>query len=235
MGRSEDEAALRDMVGLGPEPLAGPAAPIIKAYLWLASGAVGDRWEDVPDVLAGLGARTGATSADLAAALAASDGTPCPIHATATAARAAATARPGRDALALWLADLALARWLGWPLGVPLVTLGLSAGTPAFGTRSAAETENAMAAAVLRGAGRALDRFAALNRQATALQALQPRLRTRHAGRVIERLLAQDAVSASRVRDLVPERAARRLLTRLVNLDGVRELTGRTTSRLYGL
>ncbi|HYH37396.1 MAG TPA: DUF1403 family protein, partial [Azospirillum sp.] len=232
LGRPEDEAALRDLIALGPDPTVGPAAPVAHAYLWLASGPVGTRWADLPDLVAGLGARTGDAPAALAAALTAAAALSCPLAAAATAGRAAVALRPGRAALALWAADTALARWLDWPYGLPLVTLGLPPGAPAPGS---ADAEHRLAAAVLRGSARALDQLALLGRRAAALQAVRPRLRARPADRVVDRLLARDALSVAGVRALIPERAARRLFERLVALGVLRELTGRTTSRLYGL
>lgn len=235
LGRSEDEAALRDGIALSPDPPAGPAAPVLRAYLWLASGRTGDRWTDLPGLLAGLGARTGSTSTDLAAALAAAAAMACPLAAASAAIRAVAVVRPGRGALALWAVDVALARWLGWPYGLPLLTLGLPHGVPDPGALAAADTERRLATAVLRGSARALDRFAVLGRSAATLQELRPRLRARPAGRVVDRLLSRDALSVAGVRDLIPERAARRLFDRLVALGAIRELTGRATARLYGL
>lgn len=236
LGRPEDEAALRDLVALSPGPAVGPAAPVAQAYLWLASGPVGPRWADLPDLVAGLGARTGDAPAALIAALTATTSQPCPLAAAAAAARTAVTLRPGRDALGLWAADTALALWLDWPYGLPLVTLGLPPGAPApGGAADDADAERRLAMAVLRGSARALDQLALLGRRAAALQAVRPRLRARPAGRVVDRLLARDALSVAGVCALIPERAARRLFERLVALGVVRELTGRTTSRLYGL
>ncbi|MBF5093653.1 DUF1403 family protein [Azospirillum sp. INR13] len=231
-GRPEDEAALRDLVALSPAPPAGPAAPVLGAHLWLADGPPGPRWGELPALIAGLGARSGGVPDELAQTLATAAALPCPLVAVSAALQPVLAVRPGRDALAVWAADLVLARWLGWPYGLPLIGLGL----PPQGRVDLSALEGAtLAAVILRGSARALDRFALLGHRAAALQAVRPRLRARAAGRVVDRLLARDAVSVAGVRDLIPERAARRLFDRLVALGAVRELTGRPTARLYGL
>ena len=77
--------------------------------------------------------------------------------------------------------------------------------------------------------------FAALGRSSQQLLAVSPRLRAKGAGAVIKTLLDEDAVLASARRGAISDRRARRLFDRLVALGGVRELTGRSTFRLYGL
>lgn len=230
-GRPEDEAALRDLIAVSPVPPAGPVAPVLGAYLWLSAGPPGPRWSDISGLIAGLGARTDGVPDALAQALAAAAALSCPLAAMAAALQAVLAVRPGRSALAVWTADTVLARWLGWPYGLPLLSLGLPQGSLDL----AALDGTALAVAVLRGSARALDRFMLLGQRAAALQAVRPRLRARAAGRVVDRLLACDALSVAGVRDLIPERAARRLFDRLVALGAVRELTGRPTARLYGL
>lgn len=231
-GRPEDEESLRDLVALGPALTAGPVTPVMRAYLWLGAGPVAPRWTDLPALIADLGARDAPLADELAGRLATAA---CPLAATAAALQAVLAIRPDRTALAMWAADVALARWLGWPFGLPLVSLGLPRGSFDLAALTAAEGSAGLAAVVLRGSARALDRFVLLGHRAAALQAARPRLRARAAGRVVDRLLARDAVSVAGVRDLIPERAARRLFDRLVALGAVREMTGRPTARLYGL
>ena len=76
-----------------------------------------------------------------------------------------------------------------------------------------------------------------LSRRSAKLLASQPKLRAKGAGRVIELLLADDAVSpASAAKSAsLSDRAARRLFDRLVELGAVREFSGRPSFRLYGL
>ena len=76
-----------------------------------------------------------------------------------------------------------------------------------------------------------------LSRRSATLLAVAPKLRAKGAGRVVELLLADDAVSPARAAKAarLSDRAARRLFDRLVELGAVRELSGRPSFRLYGL
>ena len=69
------------------------------------------------------------------------------------------------------------------------------------------------------------------------LLTVAPKLRAKGASRVVELLLSDDAVSPARAAKAagLSDRAARRLFDRLVELDAARELTGRSSFRLYGL
>ena len=62
-------------------------------------------------------------------------------------------------------------------------------------------------------------------------------LRAKGARRVVDMLLADDAVTpaAAASRAGLSDRAARRLFDRLVALGAVRELSGRDAFRIYGL
>lgn len=233
-GRPEDEAALRDLVALGPDMAAGPVTAVVRAYLWLGAGPAAPRWSELRDLITGLGVRDATLVEALAERLAAAATVPCPLAAAAGAVQAVLEVRPGRGGLALWAADATLSRWLGWERGLPLVTLGLRSHGGALGALASVDDPR-LAGAVLRGSARALDQFVLLGQRGATLQALRSRLRARAACAVIDRLLARDALSVAGVRDLIPERAARRLFDRLTALGGVRELTGRTTARLYGL
>ena len=70
-------------------------------------------------------------------------------------------------------------------------------------------------------------------RRATHLKAVAPKLRAKGAVDAVEMFLTRDAVAPSALP--LPDRAARRLCDRLVDLGAVRELTGRDTFRLYGV
>ncbi|RTL80489.1 MAG: DUF1403 family protein [Hyphomicrobiales bacterium] len=75
-----------------------------------------------------------------------------------------------------------------------------------------------------------------LARRAQKLLAVAPMLRAKDARRVIDMLLADDAITpAAAARAGLSDRAARRLFDRLVALGAVRELSGRDTFRIYGL
>ena len=76
-----------------------------------------------------------------------------------------------------------------------------------------------------------------LSRRSAKLLSVAPNLRAKGAGRVIEMLLADDAVSPATAAKAarLSDRASRRLFDRLVELGVVRELSGRPSFRLYGL
>lgn len=76
-----------------------------------------------------------------------------------------------------------------------------------------------------------------LSRRAERLLRVAPKLRARGAPRVVDLLLSDDCVSASRASKAagLSDRAARRLFDRLIALGAVHELSGRGNFRLYGL
>jgi hypothetical protein len=147
--------------------------------------------------------------------------------------------RPDAVLLGLWLADAVLARRLGWPLPVPLLAAALL--HPSLRTTgrrphpaNSSWTQNCCAAYALA-AAQACDLHAELGRRAEILLAAAPQLRAKGASGVIDALLDDDAVPSSGRDGSMTARARRRLFDRLVSLGAVRELTGRATSRLYGL
>lgn len=71
-----------------------------------------------------------------------------------------------------------------------------------------------------------------LARRAAHLKAVAPKLRAKGAGDAVKMFLTRDAMAPSALS--LPDRAARRLCDRLVDVGAVRELTGRDTFRLYG-
>jgi hypothetical protein len=100
----------------------------------------------------------------------------------------------------------------------------------------------------------ACDLFTVLERNAQKLAAVSPRLRAKGAAAVVERLHNEDALFPSKARiggaksvgtrrgtmsvgggATMSSRSMRRLFDRLVALGAVRELTGRSAFRLYGL
>lgn len=72
-----------------------------------------------------------------------------------------------------------------------------------------------------------------LARRAAHLKAVAPKLRAKGAEAAVAMFLTQDAVAPAALP--LPDRSARRLCDRLVDLGAVRELTGRDTFRLYGI
>jgi hypothetical protein len=243
IGRSEDEHALRDAVLLtaaGDDP--GPAGKLFLATRMLVrrSGTLDIsfvkelaalmeiRWDDglaaVPDRIDStlqLGRAAPFAVADLVTAIAA--------------------VRPDAEGLALGLADVVLARKLSWPQPVPLLlperfgpafrTIGgrgrVRPGEPAY--------PRAICMALVDGVDAALRSAAGLDRRAARLLAVAPKLRTKGAEPVIRKLLTEDAVPASAPGTNLSRWASTRLFERLESLEAVRELSGRSSFRIFGL
>jgi Protein of unknown function (DUF1403) len=237
--RGEDEAHLRDAFYLraGPTDEPGPAGRLVIAWRGLERPAPLSE-NALHPVAATLGLPWDDALRDALAAghvLATSD-RPAPV-AAAEAARALMRHRPDALILALWLADAVLAAGLKWPLPLPLLATGLvhvrDGGRrphPADATWAAACCRATTAAAV-----QACDLFAELDRRSQTLLAVAPRLRAKGADAMVQALLSEDAVAATKQRSALSDRGQRRLFDRLVALGAVRELTGRATFRLYGL
>ena len=147
------------------------------------------------------------------------------------------------EIFALWGADLALARRLGWDAPVPLLATAITHASlrrGAAGRRpraGEADWTDAVAGAYALAARDAFALAGELSRRSQVLLASKPKLRAKGAGRVIELLLSDDAVSPARAAKSarLSDRAARRLFDRLIELGAVRELSGRSNFQLYGL
>jgi hypothetical protein len=245
----EDEAALRDgehLASLGASP--SPAGRPHRLFRLCASRALRLDAETL-----GLGAelldlRTAeVTLAGLAAALQeilTRAGSPLGVAAGASRAAMVVLAEAApveAEIFALWLADLALAQKLSWRAPIPL--LAVSIGQPALrraGRRprpSDADWGDALAGAYALAAPEAYGLAGDLARRAEKLLAVVPKLRAKGAARVVELLLADDAVAPARAAKVarLSDRAARRLFDRVTDLGAVRELSGRANFRLYGL
>jgi hypothetical protein len=235
--RGEDEATLRDVFFLrhgGDDP--GPAGRMLVAWRGLdRSAPLCD--ESVFHVVETLQLKMDdALRAAIAEAQQLAASTQAAPFAAAQAARIVAP-RPGAGILALWLADAVLAARLKWSRPLPLIAGALAHPSLRTGGHRPGDDDWTRTCCVAygRGAIAACDLFAELGRSSQKLIAVAPRLRARGAGAVIETLLNEDAVPAAARRGAISARGSRRLFDRLVTLGGVRELTGRSTFRLYGL
>jgi hypothetical protein len=238
--RGEDEATLRDAFLLrhgGDDP--GPAGRMLVAWRGLdRSAPLAD--DSVLQVAETLQLKVDdalrAAIADVQQLAASAQAAP---FAAAQAARVVVAQRPDAEILALWLADAVLAARLRWPLPLPLIAGALVHSSLRSGGHRPypgdADWTLTCCVAYGRAAAQACDLFAELGRSSQKLIAVAPRLRARGAGAVIETLLDEDAVLPSARRGAMSDRGLRRLFDRLVALGGVRELTGRSTFRLYGL
>lgn len=144
---------------------------------------------------------------------------------------------PREEASALICGDLVLARALGWAQPVPLLGMHLKGKNL---RKCSVEACHRAAALAAQDAVRLSHDLA---RRAQRLRNITPKLRAKGSAEAVALFLREDAVLPSAM--LAPQiqgtsipmtdRAARRLCDRLVDLGVVRELTGRSTFRLYGV
>jgi len=147
---------------------------------------------------------------------------------------------PREEASAQICADLVLARALGWAHPVPL--LGLHMKRRALQV-AGDELSRACHLAVAKGAQDVVRLSHDLVRRAQRLRSITTKLRAKGSDAAVALFLREDAVLPSamlspRIKGTnipMTDRAARRLCDRLVDLGVVRELTGRSTFRLYGV
>ncbi|MBM2712840.1 DUF1403 family protein [Mesorhizobium caraganae] len=257
-GRVEDENALRDAVLLtrpGDFLSVGPAGLLLLAWRRLAARSAEDllKEKNLAAVLEEFGY---APDKPLVSGLAddlRQVGAGAGMVAMLTGTFMAAERHGFGRAVGAWLADALLAQRLGWTHAVPLLGAEAALGTSARPGRSAAssvatgiETDPERAkslfaaqalAAQARAALRAIDLSADLGRRAEKLLAVAPKLRAKGADTIVDRLLSEDAIMASRAdRNIgMSDRGLRRLFDRLVELGAVRELSGRSTFRIFGL
>ncbi|TYR37148.1 DUF1403 family protein [Mesorhizobium microcysteis] len=251
VGRVEDEAALRDAVLLtrpGESLSVGPAGLLLLAWRRLASRPAEEllTLKTLAAVLKEFGyAPDDEVVSDLSDDLR-QLATGAGMVATLTGSFMAAERHGLARAVGAWLADALLAQRLGWPHALPLLGAEAALGISARSRRSAAsfgatgietdpERAKGLLAARARAAIRAIDLSADLERRADRMLTVAPKLRAKAAGTVVDKLLSDDAIVASERISGMSDRGLRRLFDRLVELGAVRELSGRTTFRIYGL
>lgn len=243
LGRMEEESALRDahlFRAAGDDP--GPAGKVLVAWRRLAGGSttldeeaarsIADllefKWDEALSEIVG-------NAEDLAAS-----SRPAPVMAAELAAEVY-RARPDAELLAFWLADVVLAQKLRWPVPVPLLmgqvnANSFKAGEPRRRIRPGNEGwGRAVLVAYAQAAADACELGTDIAKKAARLNEVAPKLRAKGSADVVKLLLDDDALPASWSSAKLSARAARRLFERLQNLGAVRELSGRTTFRLYGL
>ena len=242
-GRSEDEAALRDAWLLrqtGDAP--GPAGNVLAAWRRLAGRSLPPEADDLRAVVALLGVGWSDGFGDLidVAGEEVHSGAPAPVVAARTAA-AVMREDPKAEILAWWLADCALSWRMGWRHAVPILGVQIHATLLRLGLEGRRARpggdgfERAAFIAAALGAADACRLAADMAAQADRLRAVVPKLRSRAAGDVVGRLLGDDAVSGIFATKTLSRWASRRLFDRLQKLGAVRELSGRSAFRIFGL
>ncbi|MGV1830983.1 DUF1403 family protein [Agrobacterium vitis] len=242
-GRSEDEHALRDALLLtapGDDP--GPTGKLFLATRMLSrrSGAITTPFVQELAALLDLCCDEGLASIPDLVDSAIQSERAAPFVAVDLIVAMCAI-RPDIEVLALGLADVVLAQKLKWPRPVPLLlperfgssfrTIGgrgrVRPGEPAY--------PKAICLALVDGVGAALRSTVDINRRAARLLAVAPKVRTKGAEPVIRRLLNEDAVLASAPGSGLSRWAANRLFERLESFEAVRELSGRSSFRVFGV
>lgn len=238
-GRNEDAATLRDhwyLTRKGDDP--GPAGRMLRA--WRELGRHSSSFATCPSTRVAELLQIpldDALQTAIGVAVEISAGKGSPVAAAASVAATSLRLRPDSRPLALWLADAVLARRLSWPAPVPLLAAHLKRGEFRLAQTNDGRSAPWMAACSLayaHAAAASSDLYADLARRAGRLLAIAPKLRGKDADATVALLLCEDAQPARSGRT-ASDRSSRRLFERLVELGGVRELTGRATFRLYGL
>ncbi|MDU9004473.1 DUF1403 family protein [Sedimentitalea todarodis] len=159
-------------------------------------------------------------------------GTGAPVTRAALVLETVLSDHPQEEAVALILADVALAQALGWRYALPLLATSLRRGAL---RQRGEELRLACHRAVTRSAAELARQASDLSRRTDRLKAVAPKLRAKGAGAAVEMFLTRDAVAPAALASLNSDRAARRFCDRLVDLGVARELTGRDFFRLYGV
>ncbi len=220
-GRPERAGELRDVVHLlRPGDLPGPAGETCLAWRRATERPV--------TVQALVRALPELQGDQIASWLDAGQG--APVSRAAMVLEAVLNDAPRAEVPALVLADATLAQALGWDHVVPLLAAGLK---QADMRKRGEDLRSACHRALVSSAVDAVRLSTDLARRAAHLKAVAPKLRAKGAEAAVSMFLTQDAVAPAALP--LPDRSARRLCDRLVDLVAVRELTGRDTFRLYGI
>ena len=243
LGRNEEDDALRDAVLLTPadgDP--GPAGKLFRATRLLARRSQMPVTPFVKELATLFSIRWDKDLASVSDLIdtANQSGRAAPLV-MADLISTIATFRPDAEVLAFALADLVLALKLKWTRPVPLLlpvrfgsafrTMGgrgrVRPGEPAY--------SKAICLAVVSSVEAALQSAADIDRRAARLIAAVPKLRTKGSDAVVQKLLSEDALPASAPGCNLSRWAATRLFERLESFEAVRELSGRSSFRMYGL
>lgn len=243
-GRSDTEGEVRDAYLLsGPDAEMGPGGEMLS--FWKSGSALSLRhsnWRDrlihhLPEVMREDAAVQMSKPRELTSK--------SPVEAAIAVLIRILEAHPREETAALLLTDIQLAKELGWAKPMPLMAHYLK--RPALrsllneGDRDGFRI--ACHVCIARGAQDAI-RFAHdLARRRARLEAVAPKLRATGSEDAVALFLSEDAVFPTAMLSPVikgtqtkmSDHAARRLCDRLIDLGAIRELTGRSTFRMYGV
>ena len=157
--------------------------------------------------------------------------------------RAVLDADDQAERVACLLSDFVLARALNRKAVLPVSAQWLTKTMLRDLTANGQGAELAVQARILKSIMETVRLARDLARRAEALRAVAPKLRAKGSEAAVELFLTEDAVAPAsmlspRIRGTsipMTDRAARRFCDRLVELGVARELTGRSTFRLYGI
>ncbi|MCH2396434.1 MULTISPECIES: DUF1403 family protein [Alphaproteobacteria] len=242
-GRNEEQAELMDAVLLtapGDDP--GPAGRIFGAFNKLANrhgGLTTPFLADLAELMGFSFDESLAQSLDQVDA-ALQSGRAAPF-AAADLITAIWSTRPDAEILAFALADWLIAQKLSWVSCVPLL-MGQRYG-PAFRTPGGrgrlhpgeAGFPAAVCQALVEATRTALRSAGDIARRADRLAAVAPKIRTKGADAVYQKLLEEAAVAGTAPGTELSRWASTRLFDRLESFGAVREFSGRSSFRIYGL
>jgi hypothetical protein len=243
LGRETEEAALRDAVLMvRPGDNAGPAGNVLLATRMLKTRMDFISSKTLRSLTELFALRWDSALADLPVVIDEIMQKPqaAPIAVAELVTRIHAV-RPDVEVLAWWLGDWVLAKRLGWDLPVPFFLAQRYSGafrTSAGKGRVAPGEQGfnrAVSMALVHGTEDVLLMANEIGRRADRTIASSATIRTKGGDRIIRQLLSEDAVSASAPGTDLSRWASSRFFERLETMGGVRELSGRSTFRVYGI
>ena len=166
-----------------------------------------------------------------------------PLAGCVSAMRAVLEADDRVERVGCLLSDVVLARALNWKAVLPITAQRLTKAMLRDLVADGQGAELAVQGRLLESVEDTLRLAREIARGAAALRAVAPKLRAQGSEAAVDLFLTEDAVApASMLSPMIQgttiemtDRAARRFCDRLVELGVARELTGRSTFRLYGI
>ncbi len=166
-----------------------------------------------------------------------------PLAGCVTALRAVLDADDRAERVACLFSDIVLARALNWKTVLPVTAQHLTKQALRDLAAEGQGAELAITVGTLESIEAVIRLARDLARRTKALRAVMPKLRAKGSTAAVDLFLAEDAVAPSTMLSptikgttlKMTDRAARRFCDRLIELGVARELTGRSTFRLYGI